>query len=306
MQRVTVRLRTPGGGAAAPGERPVILCADDYAMTAGVSAGIQELAELGRLSATSAVVTTPHWAAHARRLVAFRSRLAIGLHLNLTLGAPLGPMPNFAPAGELPKLRALLANAAAGRIPHREVVNEISRQLERFETELGYPPDFVDGHQHVHALPGLRTAVVCALRQRYAGRRPLVRDPVDRPVAIIARRVAAMKSLTLAALAAGFGAMARKSGFQTNHGFSGVSTFDESVPYGRELDRFFAYPGPRHLVMCHPGHPDAELARLDPVVGRRKAELETLRHAPDLQARLWRPVRTPVDGELQWPRVSAS
>jgi chitin disaccharide deacetylase len=303
---VTAHSRTPNGAAPAPGEEPVILCADDYAMAAGISAGIQELAELGRLSATSAVVTRPHWAAHARRLLPFRSRLAIGLHLNLTLGAPLGPMPNLAPAGELPTLQALLVNALAHRIPHHEVVNEIWRQLERFETELGYPPDFIDGHQHVHVLPGIRKAVVCALRQRYTGRRQLVRDPADRPVAIVARGVAAVKSLTLAALAAGFGALARKSGFQTNHGFSGVSTFDESVPYGRELERFFAYPGPRHLVMCHPGYPDPELARLDPVVGRRKAELETLRHAPDLQARLWRPFRTSVDGELQWPRMTAS
>jgi predicted glycoside hydrolase/deacetylase ChbG (UPF0249 family) len=303
---VTAPTRTPDGAAPAPGEEPVILCADDYAMTTGISAGIQELAEFGRLSATSAVVTTPHWAAHARRLLPFRSRLAIGLHLNLTLGAPLGPMPNLAPAGELLTLQALLVNALAHRVPHHEIVNEIFRQLERFETELGYPPDFIDGHQHVHVLPGIRQAVICALRQRYAGRRQLVRDPADRPVAILARGVAAVKSLTVAALAAGFGALARKSGFETNHGFSGVSTFDESVPYGRELERFFAYPGPRHLVMCHPGYPDAELARLDPVVGRRKAELETLRHAPDLQARVWRPLRTSVDGELQWPRMSAS
>jgi predicted glycoside hydrolase/deacetylase ChbG (UPF0249 family) len=272
-------------------------------MTPGISAGIEELAEVGRLSATSALVTTPHWAAHARRLLPFRSRLAIGLHLNLTLGSPLGPMPDLAPAGALPGLKALLGKALAGRVPYHEVVNEICRQLERFESELGYPPDFIDGHQHVHVFPGLRKAVVFALRRRFPGHcPPLVRDTADRAVAIIARGVGTVKALALATLAAGFGRLVRRSGFPTNHGFSGVSTFDESVPYASELERFFAWPGPRHLVMCHPGYPDAELAQLDPVVGRRKAELKALREMPDLSARLWRPIRTCGDSGLQWPK----
>jgi predicted glycoside hydrolase/deacetylase ChbG (UPF0249 family) len=275
-------------------------------MTPGVSAGIVELAELGRLSAISAFVTTPHWAAHARQLLPLHSRLAIGLHLNLTLRAPIGPMPNLAPAGQLPELKALLAKALAGLVVHHEIVKEICRQLRCFEAQLGYPPDFIDGHQHVHALPGVRKALVCALRQRYPRRRPLVRDPADRPPAIIARGVATAKSLTVAALATGFGALVRKSGFRTNYGFSGVSSFDESVPYSRELERFFAWPGPRHLVMCHPGYPDAELAQLDRVVGRRRAELETLRDAPNLPAPLWRPTRNGGDGAVEWPSVSAS
>jgi predicted glycoside hydrolase/deacetylase ChbG (UPF0249 family) len=275
-------------------------------MTPGVSAGIQELAELGRLSAASALVTTPHWPAHACRLLPFRSRLAIGLHINLTLGTPLGPMPNLAAAGELPELKTLLGKSIAGRVGHVEIENEVYRQLDRFESELGYAPDFIDGHQHVHALPGVRKAVVCALRRRYPERRPLLRDPADSPLAIIARRVAPVKSLAIATLAAGFGKLARKLGFRTNHGFSGVSTFDERVPYSREFVRYLARPGPRHLIMCHPGYPDAELARLDPVVARRRAELEALREAPDLPARLWRPFRTCADSELQWPNGGAA
>jgi predicted glycoside hydrolase/deacetylase ChbG (UPF0249 family) len=273
-------------------------------MTPGISAGIVELADAGRLSAASALVTTPHWAAHARRLLPLRSRLAIGLHLNLTLGSPLGPMPGLAPAGALPGLKALLHKALAGSVPYHEVVNETYRQLVRFESELGHPPDFIDGHQHVHALPGVRKAVVFTLRRRFTGPcPPLVRDPTDRAVAIIARGVATAKSLALATLAVGFGRLVRRFGFPTNHGFSGVSSFNERVRYTGEFERFFAWPGPRHLVMCHPGYPDDELARLDPVVGRRKAELEALRDMPGLPARLWRPIRTCGESGLQWPKV---
>jgi predicted glycoside hydrolase/deacetylase ChbG (UPF0249 family) len=70
----------------------LILCADDYALTEGVSRAIGELAAARRLSATSAMVTTPHWPAMAPRLAVHRGHLAVGVHLNLTLGAPAGAM----------------------------------------------------------------------------------------------------------------------------------------------------------------------------------------------------------------------
>ena len=43
--------------------------------------------------------------------------------------------------------------------------------------------------------------------------------------------------------------------------------------------------------MCHPGHPDAELATLDPVVNRRRMEYDALMANPALMARIWRPAR---------------
>ena len=80
----------------------IILCADDYALTEGVSRAIGELAAAQRLSATSVLVTSAHWPASAPRLCVHRGHLSVGLHLDLTLGAPLGPMPRLAPAGTFP------------------------------------------------------------------------------------------------------------------------------------------------------------------------------------------------------------
>src|SRR5688500_29751 len=80
------------------GGRMIILCADDYGLTEGVSRAIGELAAAKRLSATSVLVTSPHWPASAPRLCAHRGRLSVGLHLDLTLAGPLGPMPRLAPA----------------------------------------------------------------------------------------------------------------------------------------------------------------------------------------------------------------
>src|SRR5918998_361679 len=94
--------------------RSVVLCADDFGLTDGVSRGIVELAEAGRLSATGAMTNMPGWRRSAPALRPFTGRLGVGLHLNLTTGTPLGSMPHLAPDGAFPPLKGELARALSG------------------------------------------------------------------------------------------------------------------------------------------------------------------------------------------------
>lgn len=253
--------------------RDIILIADDFALTPAVSAGILTLLEHGRLSGTGAMTNRPHWAVFARHL-AGREGVARGVHLNLSLGAPLGPMPLLAPAGSWPSLRKLALGALAQRAVRAELSEEIGRQIDAFAQAMGRAPDFVDGHRHVHVLPGVRAALFNALAQRAEpGRRPWLRDPFDTPARIAARGICAAKAQIVAGLAAGFGRAARARGFHVNRGFSGFSDFDPSRSFAADFRRYLIAPGPRHLVMCHPGRVDAELERLDPVVTTRPLEL---------------------------------
>ena len=149
-------------------ENMIILCADDYALTEGVSRAIGELAAAQRLSATSVLVTSAHWSATAPRLCVHRGHLSVGLHLDLTLGAPLGPMPKLAPAGKFPGLRGLLARSLLGRrgqqtIGHaraqakpgdsngsaiRQIRNRLSRRSDHFVHALRWTiPEAVYGRE---------------------------------------------------------------------------------------------------------------------------------------------------------------
>jgi hypothetical protein len=281
----------------------IVLCADDYALTQGISRAVGELAAARRLSATSVMVTTPHWPATVPRLRVHRGHLAVGLHFNLTHGSPVGPMPRLAPNNTLPTRNQLLVRALAGMVDRGEIGQEVERQLDAFERGMGFPPDHVDGHEHVHVLPGIRGPLLDAVSRRYCGCKPLVRDPSDGWKAIAARGVARFKALAVAALSQQFGASARKLGVPTNQGFSGFSDFDVNQPYIQELERALIEPGPRHIVMCHPGHPDAELATTDPVVERRRMEYDALMRDVSLANRLWRPARG-IDGPpVDWSRV---
>lgn len=256
--------------------RSVVLCADDFGLTDGVSRGIVELARAGRLSATGAMTNMPGWVRNAPLLEPLRGRIAIGLHLNLTVGEPLGSMPNLAPGGAFPPLKELLAKALSRRIAPEEVRAEIARQLEAFEEIHGARPDFVDGHQHVHVLPVVRLALIREMAARgYAGQ-VWLRDPSERAGAVMGRSVARGKALIVGALAMGFRECAHAAGFATNEGFSGFAPFDLSVSPARIFESALSHLGRRPLVMCHPGHVDDELRGLDPAVESRPAELEYL------------------------------
>lgn len=292
-----------GGCLSAGATRMIILCADDYALTEGVSRAIGELAAARRLSATSVLATSPHWQSSAPRLLVHRQHLSIGLHLDLTLGPPLGPMPRLAPRGQYHGLPMVTGMAVLRLLEPKELEAEIARQLDQFELGLGFPPDHIDGHQHVHALPVVRQALIDVVKRRYGSHPPLLRDPCDTIANTRARGIAVRKALLVHALAHGFADAAKAAGLATNEGFSGFSEFDLNVPYAGELNRAMQLPGPRHIVMCHPGHVDAELASRDPVVERRKMEYDTLMREPDLPLRIWRPSRAPNGPALDWTKT---
>jgi chitin disaccharide deacetylase len=254
-----------------------VLCADDFALTEGVSRSILELLELGKISATGAMTNRPHWKRLAGELSRFSGSADLGLHFNLTCAAPLGPMARVAPGGEFPRLGDLARAAASSAAARAEIRAEIERQLDAFENALGRAPDFVDGHQHVHVLPGVRRAVLTAIQRRYREGSVYLRDPADSPSAIRERGVAVGKALVIAGLALGLRSQALRRGIKVNRGFSGVSPFDPARDFAADLRRFLIRPGPAHLVMCHPGHVDDELLGLDPVVATRPQEHAVLK-----------------------------
>jgi chitin disaccharide deacetylase len=141
--------------------RTIAFCADDFGLDPAVCAGILALARRGRLSAVSCLSGAPAWRAWAPELAALPRAVARGLHFNLTEGAPLSPeLRRRWPV--LPGLPRLIAHAHLGRLPLRELAAEWHAQWAAFVDATGVAPDFADGHQHVHHLPGIREIVLDA------------------------------------------------------------------------------------------------------------------------------------------------
>ena len=246
------------------------LCADDYAISPAVTAGILELIAAGGINATSAMTNMPFWPAAAQLFHPYGQSCQLGLHLNLTCGVPLTQMPHLAPGGRFPKLPVVMR---AG--DQAELQAEIMAQLDAFVVHFGAPPQFLDGHQHVHALPNLRAPLFAALEARHLTGRLWLRDPSDRIIRIFRRGQNIKKALLVAFLTRDFGRAARLRGFETNDGFSGFSTFS-GKNYAGEFASYLRAQGPNHLIMCHPGHIDEALRLVDSVVEPREGELAFL------------------------------
>ncbi len=259
-----------------PENATITLCADDFGLSYGVSAGILEALQAGRLSAVSALTNAPRWSAMGRDLLRGGFDADIGLHFNLTLGRPLGPMPIFAPQGAFPPVKTVISAAKRGRLPVEEIRAELRRQLDRFEAIMERAPDFVDGHQHVQTLPQIRGALLETLAARRLQGKCWLRCSGDRPERILLRRGRVVKALIVAGLSYGFAKAARRAGFATNDGFAGFSDFDPRKDYGAQFAGYLRARGPRHLIMCHPGHVDEELRAQDPVTESREQELAFL------------------------------
>jgi predicted glycoside hydrolase/deacetylase ChbG (UPF0249 family) len=253
---------------------PISLCADDYALSAGVDDGILTLAERERISALSCMTASARWPEAAAKLKPLFGCVDIGLHFVLTQLAPLGPMPVLAPQGRLPPLREVYLRALRHALDPGEIESELIRQIDAFVQATGRLPDFLDGHHHAHQLPAVRDVVARVWRER--GERGWIRNTATSPGRIARRGIAILR----AALLATFGRTARKTwqaaGIATNADFAGVRSFAEREPFRGLMRRYLVEARPGLLIMCHPGRPDGELARIDPVTTTRTDELAYL------------------------------
>jgi predicted glycoside hydrolase/deacetylase ChbG (UPF0249 family) len=254
------------------GTRHIWLCADDYGISPAVNAGIRELISRGRLNATSVMMVTPHLTAEEAgalsRLNAGKKRAAIGLHVTLT--APFAPMSQgFAPVryGRFLPNTQKMRMGIMQRLDPRQLALEIATQLRAFIQAFGRPPDFVDGHQHVHLVPQVRGAVLKVVAEiaprawvRQCGR------------ARGARRMRDAKALTLDVLSVGLRSAARRKGIATNPAFAGAYDFKIKTPFDKIFPRFLEGLPEGGVVMCHPGHVDAALKALDPLTDQRERE----------------------------------
>src|SRR5205085_4105389 len=195
--------------------------------------------------------------------------VAIGLHVTLT--APFHPLSEgFRPLrdGVFLPLGTLLLRAGLRMLDPNSLVTEITRQVRVFAEAFGRPPDFIDGHQHVHLFPQVRDVVLDAARRLPP--RAWVRQCVS--ATTFRARLGDPKGLLVDALSRAVRRRASELGIATNPAFAGTYTYRPDADFPRLFPGFLDGLPEGGLVMCHPGHVDAELKRLDPLTTIRERE----------------------------------
>jgi predicted glycoside hydrolase/deacetylase ChbG (UPF0249 family) len=235
----------------------VVLCADDYGLSPGVSRAIRELLDKQRLSATSCMVVFPEFAQDGPLLRPFLGSADIGLHFSLT---------------ERRSLASVATRAHLRQMSLASIIAAAEEQVARFTDAIGRLPDYLDGHQHVHLLPVVREAVV-RVAHRIGAYVRVTCEPID---AAMWRRPSPIESAYLARASRPLSRLAAQFGVPTNRGFRGVRNFREKSPFRNLFQSMIAGAGEACLVMCHPGHPDTLLGGRDAVRVAREVEFAYL------------------------------
>lgn len=254
----------------------VVLCADDYAISPGVSQAIRTLIAARRINATSVMTVFDALPAEAEALkaAAAGTGASIGLHVTFTGAfAPLTPA-MAEPPGTFPALSKLLRTALLRRLDPRAVAAEVEAQFAAFRDAFGHPPHHVDGHQHVHVLPVIRAAVLKATARHAPG--AFLRDVTPARAALHGLD---LKGRLIGAFASGFTRDAARLGLAANTGFGGAYDFSADHDFATLLAHFLKGVPDGALVMVHPGRVDDPLVARDPLTHQREVEYEVL-HGP--------------------------
>ncbi len=146
----------------------LIVNADDFGLTSGVNQGIIDCHLAGAVTSTTLMVTMPA-AEAAASLAKAHPALGVGLHFNLTLGAPLSSISDVPSLvgrqGQFHRRPVAEKLAMAGRFKPAEIEIELLAQFRRFEA-FGLAPTHIDSHQHIHIFPAVFDVVagLCAER----------------------------------------------------------------------------------------------------------------------------------------------
>ena len=260
------------------GERRLIINADDFGLTPGVTRGIVEAMAHGVVTSASVMVNMPGWDDAAERLRDASDDGAYGLHLNLVAGRPLTDAPSLVDrrTGAFHTISQFVLRAVAGALHHDDIATECAAQLERLRS-TGIRVTHADSHRHVHVLPIVASAIA-----------PVVAGlPLRRPNEALTRNPGALgasikKLVVLAAL--GGRTQAGQRDRAADH-FVGLS-LQGSPRFGERLAQLVStLPNGTTELMVHPGYADSSLAEVDEYTKPREHELRSLM-APAWRTRL--------------------
>ena len=148
----------------------LIVNADDFGLTAGVSKGIVDAYREGIVRSTTLMANGAAFDS-AESIIRRTPGIGIGVHLNLTTGKPVSPVRSVSSlVGRDGRFHLspgrLLRSLAAWRLNLAEVETELRGQITKV-LRAGIRPTHLDGHKHVHVMPGL-SQIVIRLAQEFS------------------------------------------------------------------------------------------------------------------------------------------
>jgi chitin disaccharide deacetylase len=265
----------------------LIVNADDLGWTPGVNRGIDEAFRNGIVTSTSLLANGAAFAGGVEMACA-AGGLGVGVHLNLTDGAPvtgresvtslLNKQGEFAGGPE-----SLLLRRASRGLLLKEVEREWNAQIQKVR-DAGIEPTHLDGHKHVHMLPGLFEIALRLAKRHGIGAirvsleasslRAALSSGANRRAGVVMKQGVQARGLKL--LARDAREQAERAGIAAADYFCGIAQTGELTREG--VTKFLkSLPEGTTELMCHPGYADTALQNTATrLQDSRQTELEIL------------------------------
>ncbi|MBD9371905.1 ChbG/HpnK family deacetylase [Rhizobium sp. ARZ01] len=254
------------------------IIADDYGLSPGVSGAILKLIDLGIITGAGCMTLFPEWkeAARSIRELSRHKQVSVGLHATLTDFTPLSGRSLLSGESQLPALKHLLIATYARQIDVVSLETELDAQLEAFFDEMGRPPDFIDGHQHVHFLPPVRNWLEKRrVRLESGGSLPWLRGSPSLRLSPNLRMKT--KISFVRAISTGFDRRMKRTGFSVRGPLAGFYDWGKPDTFEKVIEQIRSRASQDTVFMCHPGWIDDVLLSRDSLVAARPLEFEALR-----------------------------
>lgn len=235
----------------------MIVCADDFGLTEDINHAILELCGLGRLSAVSCMAALPQCTRGAMQdLLQHQGAVDVGLHLYLAdKNSPVSAFGSGRGAAvTVPSYSMFLQRALLRQVQARDVVAQLSAQYHLFIEKCARRPDFIDGHLHVHQLPGVREGVIQFVMSLPEASRPYIRNTRMELGALRSRHLPWFKAVLIGRFGAVMAKQLIAAGLATNRGFAGIYDFQNWTRFPEYLPRFAdSLHDANGLLVAHPG-----------------------------------------------------
>jgi chitin disaccharide deacetylase len=265
----------------------LIVNADDLGWTEGVNRGIADAHRRGLVTSTSLLA---NGRAFESGLEVHRNHpeLGVGVHLNLSDGPPMAPVASVRglvnKAGDLEGgAESLLLRIAARNLSVEEVEREWDAQIAKIKG-AGISPTHLDGHKHVHMLPGLFQVALRLARKHGIGAiriaheesrlRSVLSSGGELNTSVMLKQGIQARGLKL--LTRDAREMAGRAGISSTDYFCGIAQTGVLTREG--VERLLeTLPEGTTELMCHPGYVDDELRQSRTrLQGSRQTELGIL------------------------------
>ncbi len=252
--------------------RYLIVNADDFGHTAGVTEGILRAHREGVVTSTTVVINKPAAAESIRMAQRDAPNLGLGLHLNLTSGKPVLPVeriPDLVQAdGSFHRPPSLMPQLAT--IDTSQVEQELRAQVDRFVRQAGVAPDHLDSHHNatyvspriVSLMLQLALELGVPVRNSFPTTEYIEEDP---SAGLTPQDVSEITDLAAASQVR-----------MPDHFF--YHFYDEQATLGDLLNLLIDVPEGISELMCHPAVVDEALRASSVYVDRRGDELAVLTH----------------------------